>query len=69
MIRLCSPFWGAASVNLQGATILHETFHLWWDQINDHGSRPLHNAHCFEQLALDLAGIAIPADFVGSCVV
>ena len=71
VIRLCNPFWNTTSVNQQGATIMHEALHLWWDQINDQGSRPLHNAHCFEQFALDVAGATadILPEFVGSCVV
>jgi hypothetical protein len=70
-IRLCRPFWNAPNANQQGATILHEAMHLWWDQIDDHGHRPLHNAHCFEQLALDVAGLSadITPDFAGACVV
>jgi hypothetical protein len=71
VIRLCNPFWNSTSVNQQGATILHEALHLWWDQIYDQGRRPLHNAHCFEQFALDVAGATaeILPEFVGSCVV
>jgi hypothetical protein len=70
-IRLCNPFWNAGSLNLQGSTLFHEAMHLWWDQIEDQGRRPLHNAHCFEQFALDLAGATgeIPADFAAACVV
>ena len=70
-IRLCNPFWSAGNVNQQGATILHEALHVWWDQIDDQGARPLHNAHCFEQLALDVAGATadILPEFVGACVV
>ena len=71
VIRLCNPFWNAGNVNQQGATIMHEALHLWCDQINDQGSRPLHNAHCFEQFALDVAGATadILPEFAGSCVV
>lgn len=63
---LCNPFWNLGSSAIQGATLLHEAMHLWWSQVNDAGN-PMHNAHCFEQFALDLAGIAIPADVVGQC--
>lgn len=70
-IRLCNPFWNAGSLNLQGSTLLHEAMHLWWSQVDDQGHPPMHNAHCFEQFALDLAGATaeIPADFVGACAV
>lgn len=37
VIRLCNPFWNAARVSQQGATIMHEALHLWWDQIDDQG--------------------------------
>jgi hypothetical protein len=68
-IHLCNPFWNAASLNLRGSTLLHETFHLWWDQVDDYGHPPLHNAHCFEQFALDLAGATgeIPPNFSKAC--
>jgi hypothetical protein len=71
LLKLCNPFWNTASLNQRGATIMHEAMHLWWDQIWDQGRRPLHNAHCFEQFALDIAGATadILPEFVGSCVV
>ena len=71
LLKLCNPFWNAGNLNQQGATIMHEALHLWWDQIWDQGHRPLHNAHCFEQFALDIAGATadILPGFVGSCVV
>ena len=71
-IRLCNPFWnGGGTPNFQASSVLHEAVHLWWDQVDDHGRPPLHNAHCFEQFALDLAGATaeIPAGFAGACVV
>ena len=39
--------------------------------INDQGSRPLHNAHCFEQFVLDASGATadILPEFTGACVV
>jgi len=55
-IYLCNIFWNNSSANLRGSTLLHEATHIWWDQVKDWGHSPLHNAHCFEQLALDLAG-------------
>jgi hypothetical protein len=68
-IHLCNPFWNAGSLNLRGSTLLHETFHLWWNQVDDQGRPPMRNAHCFEQFALDLAGATaeIPADFATAC--
>jgi len=69
-IRLCNPFWnGGDTPNFQASTILHEAIHLWWDQVDDQGHPPLHNAHCFEQFALDLAGATseIPAEFTSAC--
>jgi hypothetical protein len=70
-IRLCNPFWNSTSANLRASTFVHEAMHLWWDQIDDQGSPPMHNAHCFEQFALDMAGLTgeIPADFVAACTV
>ena len=71
-IHLCGPFWRSGStLNQRGSTILHEAIHLWWDQVDDWGNKPLHNAHCFEQLALDIAGATgeILPEFAGACVV
>jgi hypothetical protein len=70
-IYFCNLFWNEPSLNLRGSTLLHEAIHLWWDQIEDRGHLPIHNAHCFEQFALDLAGATaeIPADLAGACVV
>ena len=68
-IHLCNPFWNEKSLNLRGSTLLHETFHLWWDQVYDYGHPPMHNAHCFEQFALILAGAnaEISEDFRKEC--
>lgn len=71
-IRLCSGFWnGGGTPNFQASSLLHEAVHLWWNQVDDRGHPPLHNAHCFEQFAIDLAGATgeIPPAFAGACVV
>ena len=47
--------------------ILHEAFHIHWDQVNDQGFPQVHNAHCFEQFALDLKGIPINPVFADAC--
>lgn len=65
-IHLCSPFWNSNALD-QAGTILHEAFHIHWDQVNDIGMPQVHNAHCFEQFALDLKGIPINPSFAGAC--
>lgn len=65
-IHLCSPFWNSDASD-QAATILHEAFHIHWDQVNDQGFPQVHNAHCFEQFALDLKGIPINPTFADAC--
>lgn len=65
-IHLCSAFWNSDASD-QAGTILHEAFHIHWDQVNDQGFPQVHNAHCFEQFALDLKGIPINPVFADAC--
>jgi len=65
-IHLCSAFWNSDASD-QAGTILHEAFHIHWDQVNDRGFPQVHNAHCFEQFALDLKGIPINPGFADAC--
>ena len=65
-IHLCSAFWNSDASD-QAGTILHEAFHIHWDQVNDQGSPQVHNAHCFEQFAFDLKGIPINPLFANEC--
>ena len=69
-IVLCRPFWrddanSVQSLDFQASTLLHETVHIYFAFISDTGN--FVNAHCYEQFVLDLNGLAVPADFVGSC--
>ena len=65
-IHLCSAFWNTDASD-QAATILHEAFHIHWDQVHDRGSPQVHNAHCFEQFAFDLKGIPINSQLADAC--
>jgi hypothetical protein len=67
-LHLCSAFWNSDATD-QAGTILHEAFHIHWDQVNDQGFPQVHNAHCFEQFALDLKGIPINERYRTSCTV
>ena len=69
-IVLCRPFWrddanSVQSLDFQASTLLHEAVHIYFAFISDTGN--FVNAHCYEQFVLDLNGLAVPADFVGSC--
>jgi Domain of unknown function (DUF4157) len=61
---LCTPWW-SDSADDQAATILHESFHIFFGFINDVGH--LGNAHCYEQFVLDLNGLTVAPLFAGSC--
>lgn len=69
-IALCGPFWrdnagNPQSLDFQASTLFHEATHIYFGFIRDSGN--IANAHCYEQLVLDLNGIAVPANFQGSC--
>ena len=69
-IVLCGPFWRDASNNpqsldFQATTLLHECVHIYFGFIADSGN--FANAHCYEQLVMDLNGLAVPANFQASC--
>lgn len=63
-IVLCAPWW-SDSLDDQAGTLLHEAIHIYFGFFRDTGN--FANAHCYEQFVLDLNGLAVPAEFVGSC--
>jgi hypothetical protein len=68
-IVLCARWWGDAmginKLDAQARTLLHECFHIYFGFIGDAGV--LANAHCYDQFVLDVNGVPVPADRVGSC--
>lgn len=63
-IVLCRAWW-SDTLNDQAATLLHESFHIYFGFIGDSGN--FGNAHCYEHLVLDLNGLAPQAGFEAAC--
>lgn len=65
-IVLCAPWW-KDGLDDQAATLLHEAIHIYFGFIKDQEAGNFANAHCYDQFALDLNGLVVPEEFVGSC--
>ena len=63
-IVLCRAWW-ADNVTDQASTLMHECFHIYFAFIQDAGV--FANAHCYEQLVLDLNGLAPQPGFEHAC--
>lgn len=63
-IVLCRAWW-RDSVTDQASTLMHECFHIYFAFIRDAGI--FANAHCYEQLVLDLNGLPPTAGFENAC--
>ena len=53
------------SLNGGASTLVHEALHIYFGAIADAGN--FANAHCYEQLVLDLNGLPVPANFEAMC--
>ena len=53
------------TVDIRASTLVHEAIHIYFGFTIDSGT--FANAHCYQQLVLDLNGVAIPPERVGRC--
>ena len=74
-VRLCPPFWGASPQRglsprfFRAGVILHEMLHQLYLEfiLHDRNERRRNNAHCYEALAMRLAGHAADQADVRQC--
>lgn len=63
-IVLCKPWW-KQRLKDQAGTLMHEALHIYFEFISDSGN--FINAHCYEQLVLDINGKAPTPGFERAC--